>query len=950
MTRVRLLPVIAILFAWLLPSGARAQTWSPPPSSMTSERDAWRDTLDRVVEGVVSIRVNATRAFDTETAHTAGATAFVVDAKRGILLTNRHVAQPGPTTMVAVFPDNEEIPVRVLYRDPVHDFAFLQYDPAAVRFMQPVELPLDPSGAKVGVDIRVVGNDAGEKVSILAGTLARLDRNAPDYGRNHFNDFNTFYYQAASSTSGGSSGSPVVDVRGHVVALNAGSRRSAASSYFLPLDRIVRALSLIRAGQPVPRGTLQTVFVHRTYDEVGRLGLDTATEARVRAAFPHGTGMLVVDEVVPEGPATGKLEPGDVLVKVQGRLVVDFVDLEQVLDSSVGQDITLEVQRGGEPVSVELHVGDLHAITPSEYLEAAGGVFNPFSYQQARNFALPVKGVYVASNGYSFAAGGVTGGAILTQVDGQPVPDLDALERVLEGLADRQRFTVRWFKPSDPGRIRVSVVTMDRRWFPMQRCRWDQATGTWPCTPAPPAPAAPPVKPSTTSFTLQGSRVAKALTPSLVMVDFDVPYRTDGVYGSSFRGTGVVVDARRGLVVVDRDTVPVVLGDVTLTFAGSLQVPGQVVWLHPAHNLAIVSYDPHLLGDTPIRSAKLEPAPLKVGDRIWQVGLSRGQQVVSNRTRVARIQPLEVPRPNPPFFRDSNIEVIVPEDEAPSTGGVLADGRGRVRALWASFVDLSGGEPNGSFFGLPADYVVEALRIVEQGDGVWRGIGAELGPVSLADARNRGLDEAAARVLEEHDPTRRQVLEVERLVAGTPAADALKEGDLLIEADGQPVTRFGEVERACADGIAELVVFRDGRQVPITLHAASWDGRGTDEVVGWAGALLQKPQRALAAQRGIPPEGVYVAWYWYGSPAARYKVRPTERIVAVDGIPTPDLATFLKVVEAHGDADPLALRMLDLTGRPQVVTLETDPHFWPTFVLRHGPDGWYRSTVAIRTR
>ncbi|KAI8534555.1 hypothetical protein RHMOL_Rhmol10G0098900 [Rhododendron molle] len=55
----------------------------------------WRNALGKVVPAVVVIRTTTCRAFDTEQAGSGSATGFVVDKKRGIILTNRHVVTPG---------------------------------------------------------------------------------------------------------------------------------------------------------------------------------------------------------------------------------------------------------------------------------------------------------------------------------------------------------------------------------------------------------------------------------------------------------------------------------------------------------------------------------------------------------------------------------------------------------------------------------------------------------------------------------------------------------------------------------------------------------------------------------------------------------------------------------------------------------------------------------------
>ncbi len=906
--------------------------------------DSWESVLDRVVPSVVAVRVSATRPFDTQAASNSVATGFVVDAERGLVLTNRHVVQPGPVRASAIFLNHEKVELLPIYRDPVHDFGFFRFDPSEVRFMDPGELPLAPEGADVGAEIRVIGNDAGEKLSILAGTIARLDREAPRYGQGRYNDFNTFYLQAASSSSGGSSGSPVIDRRGRVVGLNAGGSQSAASSFFLPLDRVVRALDLIRAGEPVPRGTIQTVFQYESYDELRRLGLRAKTEAAMREAFPDAIGMLVVKETVPGGSAYQRLESGDILLRVQGERIHSFPALEAILDDSVGKPVAIRVERGGAVVEVTLSVEDLHAITPATYLEVGGAILHPLSYQQARNYAVPAGGVYLASRGYVFARADVPSRVVITEVDGKPVATLDDFERLVASRADGSAVPMRYFPVYASRSAAVAVVTLDRRWFPMRRCDRDDQAGRWLCRPSAEPPPPEPRTPASTGIAVEGSAAARALAASLAAVDFDVPYRVDGVAGTAYSGAGLVVDSEKGLVVVDRDTVPVTLGDVRITFGGSVEVPGRVVLLHPDHNLAVVAYDPSSIGETPVRSAELKPRPLTPGDDVWLVALTRRQQVVSRESRVARVDAASVPVPGVPRFRETNAELISLTEKIESIGGVLADEKGRVLAQWASFSTTGGGgKPEAFFAGIPARLIEDLVSPLRAGEPfLWRSLGAEFEAVPLAAARARGLDEEAAERLERHDPRGRRSLMVRRLTAGTPAAEALEVGDLVLAANGEPVTSFREVEEAAQSGEIEMTVLRDGAVQVLTVPAVAIGDGGTDRAVMWSGALLQAPPRELAQQRGLPRVGVYVADVRRGSPAGRDGLQRTWRITAVDGRPTADLEAFLGVTAGKKDGESARLRIESLAGKVRVLTLETDLHYWPTEELRKTADGWVR--------
>ncbi len=939
--------VLLCALAVMLSSVAKTPTATPlqaPPSVSTEELPEWAQTLGRVADGVVAIKIDLTRAFDTEWAASAQASGFVVDAEQGLILTNRHVVTPGPVTAGAVFVNHEEVELTPLYRDPVHDFGFYRYDPKKLRFMQPRELPLAPEAAKVGTEIRVIGNDAGEQLSILAGTLARLDREAPAYGPGKYNDFNTFYYQAASGTSGGSSGSPVVDVRGRAVALNAGGASQAASSFYLPLDRVVRALNLVREGKPVPRGTVQTIFAYTPYDELRRLGLTEATEAAARAAFPRHTGMLVVHEVQPGSSAEGALAPGDILIRINEQLITEFLPLESLLDDAVGQTLDIQVERGGERIDCKLHVDDLHALTPDEYITFGEAIVHQLSYQIARPMNVPVRGIYVANPGYGLGTGAVPKGAVITSFDGHAVATLDDFEKVLEGLAQGDRATVRFFTAEDTRSSQIRSVRIDRRWFDAARCRRDDLTGKWPCRALKSGPKPAVIQPATTTFQSIGHDPADHLSPSLVMVNFDAPFPVSGISGRSYHGTGVVVDAQRGLLVTDRDTVPLGVGDVRLTFGGTVEIPGEVVYVHPLHNLVLVSYDSSLLAETPVRSARFSSERLREGDDVWVVGLRGDQRLAAIQTRVAAVDAAQFPLSHTMEFRDSNIDLASLVNPPADFDGVVVDRAGSIRALWSTFIADGGhGSPQQQTFGIPSSVVTNMVDTYRSGRAL-RSLEAELHPVPLSFARQLGLNDQWIKRLSARGETR-QVMGVARAVAGTAAARQLQSGDLLLAMDGRPVGDYLEIEAASQKPVVHLTLLRNGHEAELDLETTVVTGTDVERIVLWAGAALQAPHRAIAAQRGVAPEGVFVAFFTYGSPATRYGLWAGLRIIEVDGRKTSDLDAFLAAVTGRPADASLRLKVVAWNNMTEVITLRPDHDYWPTIDLRLGPKGWERRVV-----
>ncbi|PIA15825.1 Pro-apoptotic serine protease NMA111 [Coemansia reversa NRRL 1564] len=917
-----------------------------------SDVASWEPTLEKAINSIVSIKAQCVRSFDTETSGTYTATGFVVDAEAGLILSNRHVVNPAPIVAQAIFANYEEVELQPIYRDPVHDFGFFRFNPSKLRFMQPESIRLTPHKAKVGMEIRVVGNDAGEKLSILAGTLARLDRAAPEYGVGEYNDFNTFYLQAASGTSGGSSGSPVLDIYGDAVALNAGGSSRAASSFYLPLNRIVRALDLVRREQPVPRGTIQAEFEHLPYDELRRLGLNMSIESRMRETFPASQGMLAVRAVLPKGPADGSLRSGDIIVAINGQPVVDFVRLEDITDTNVGKDIQLNVCRGSKAYDVRISVQDIEAITPHSYIEVGGGVVNEVSYQIARSYGIPAAGVYVASSGHVLSSANAWRGSVVESIDGTLTPNLERFAAAFGVLHDGSRVPIKYFSLEQPHKQRVAIMNVTTHWHAMRIANRDMLTGQWIFKDLK-APERSPeeLMPQTASIGRLPLSLAPAdkVWPSLVLLDFHCPYLIDGMKSTQFLGPGLIIDKDRGYIVCDRDTVPIGVGDVYITIAASIVLVGKVDFLHPVYNFAVVKYDPRQIGDTQVESARFHPdflsgrQKLEQGDPVCIVAVSGDQSPVVRHTRVASRSMVSTKECLPPRFRCINVEGIKLNDQPSCQGGVLCDDEGLIKGLWTGVSSQDSNHKDTTtmtgFDVCILRQTIEALATTGTYPDI-RSLDVELWTIRLAAARALGLDPKRIQQIEETGGENRRLLYVLGvLTSETPASKYLHTGDIILEKNGALVYDVNDLGVIHDDKNVELVVLRDGQEISLRIPTTKLDGMETKRVVHWSGALVQEPYRAVQEQVRRLPSEVYVSCTLYGSPANCYGLRPGMWITEVEGHPVTTIDDFISTLEARY----VRITVVNKSEVMRVLSLRVDNHYWPPWELVRDPNtpsGW----------
>jgi serine protease Do len=335
--------------------------------------------------------------------------------------------------------DHREFKAKVLGADRSSDIAVLKID---AHGLPTVQLG-DSDQIGVGDYVLAIGEPFGLEETATAGIVSAKGRSLPGEGYVPF-------IQTDAAVNPGNSGGPLFDANGAVVGINAQIYTTSGGyqgvSFAIPINLAVQVKDQI-----VKTGKV----------DHARLGVEVQTLDQSLAdsfKLPSPNGALIAKVEPDSAAARAGLKVGDVILKVDGKPIVDAGQLSARIGAEVpGTKSTLDVWRDGKALSMSVTIGSAAAETTAD----AGGNANapgrlglalrPLNPQE-REQAGVAGGLVVEEAQGRAAEAGIQPGDVVLSVDGTPVQSVEQLRKMVREHDKQialliQRGEVRLFVP-----------------------------------------------------------------------------------------------------------------------------------------------------------------------------------------------------------------------------------------------------------------------------------------------------------------------------------------------------------------------------------------------------------------------------------------------------------------------------------------------------------------------
>ena len=218
---------------------------APPPKPVKMNNEA---VYKAVEPGIVDVSANL--QYQEETAEGTG---FIIDASRGLVLTNNHVVDGATSVSVTPVESGTSYRARVVGYDAADDVALLQIRSATG--LTAVSLG-DSSAVTVGMQVLALGNVAGKGGSptIAPGTIGSLSRTIVASDKNSgLSETLHGMMQTNADIRPGDSGGPLADAEGQVIGMDtAAGGDPVYSGYAIPINRGLSIAREIAGGRASP--------------------------------------------------------------------------------------------------------------------------------------------------------------------------------------------------------------------------------------------------------------------------------------------------------------------------------------------------------------------------------------------------------------------------------------------------------------------------------------------------------------------------------------------------------------------------------------------------------------------------------------------------------------------------------------------------------------------------